>query len=205
MARCLLRCCKLPELVPCSASVWSHLLGLGAQAPPGCSLCRLSPSTKAAASCGQTPFQYIHTPRLASPARTLQDLACGLFELRDEAALRAAERALVDGNGALHQGAGDSDSSDDDSSDDEDDDEEDAHMDAEGVQGQGTAAAAGTSRAAGRGAAGASGSGSGKGRSSGMEVDGAEGGADAGGSGGQGGKRAKLKAKRNPKIVELGP
>ncbi|GLC35799.1 hypothetical protein PLESTB_000495500 [Pleodorina starrii] len=67
------------------------------------------------------------------------DLACGILELRDEAALRAAERALEgQGDPFLNSGS-DSSSSDDDDSDEDgaDDDEDDAESDNEGCDSEG--------------------------------------------------------------------
>ncbi|KAG2443052.1 hypothetical protein HYH02_009467 [Chlamydomonas schloesseri] len=83
------------------------------------------------------------------------DLACGVLELRDDAALAAAERAMQ-GQGGFElgvdgaaEGSGDSSSDDDDSDDDSDEDDSDGEEAAEAGAG-----AAGAGRRHGSGAAG---------------------------------------------------
>jgi hypothetical protein len=82
------------------------------------------------------------------------DIACGVLELRDEAAAAAAERALAGGAHPLPLASGFTDSDDDFDEDDDDDDSEESDSDAEAMEEGATAArgAAGDTAAQARGA-----------------------------------------------------
>ncbi|KAG2499328.1 hypothetical protein HYH03_002905 [Edaphochlamys debaryana] len=150
------------------------------------------------------------------------DLACGVLDLRDDAALQAAEAAMAGrggallGQGAADSGSDDSDDSDSDDSDDLGDADSEDGSDESYSRGEVTEGVAGQGQAGGRGAGAGVGAGAEAGEDA-MECEGDEGQGQDGGAGaalrgprgrsglgvGPPGRRRKVAAKRKKLVQEL--